>query len=188
MHTKTLTRNTNERGYTLMEIMVAVAIFAVIIMAALLLYDRSNQVFKQSVESSDMQQSTRVAFDKLAADLRMAGFDYDRDGTPFGALASTWKGTTAYTTGMLVQPSNPNGHTYVCIAGGTSAAAEPSWPTGDKEVVLEKTGTVQWQEHGDLQYQQPDEQIEYAGRSAVVIRANFNYETATGPCTTTAPC
>lgn len=188
MNTKTLTRNTSQRGYTLAEILVAVAIFAVIILGALLLYDRSNQVFKQSVESSDMQQSTRVAFDKLAADLRMAGFDYDRDGTPFSALASTWKPATAYTSGMLVQPTNPNGHTYVCVSGGTSANSEPSWPVVNNEQVAEKTGTVKWQETGQLQYQQPDEQIEYAGRSAVVLRANFNYSTATGTCDSTDPC
>ncbi|HEX6100277.1 MAG TPA: prepilin-type N-terminal cleavage/methylation domain-containing protein [Thermoanaerobaculia bacterium] len=188
MNTKTLTRNTSQRGYTLAEILVAVAIFAVIILGALLLYDRSNQVFKQSVESSDMQQSTRVAFDKLAADLRMAGFDYDRDGTPFSALASTWKAETAYTAGMLVQPTNPNGHTYVCVSGGTSAKTEPVWPEGDNEQVAESGSTVKWQEQGQLQYQQPDEQIEYAGRSAVVLRANFNYGTATGTCDSTSPC
>ena len=179
----------DQRGYTLMEILVAVAIFAIVILGALMLYDRSNRVFKQSVESSDMQQSTRVAFDKVAADLRMAGFDYDRDGMPFSALASTWKPETAYTTGMLVQPINPNGHTYVCVSGGTSAKTEPAWPIDDNAQVPESAGsTVKWQEKGHLQYQQPDEQIEYAGRSAVVLRANFNYSTATGECTSLAPC
>ncbi len=189
MNTTKHTLVRDQRGYTLMEILVAVSIFAIVIIAALALYDRSNQVFKQSVESSDMQQSTRVAFDKLAADLRMAGFDYDRDGTPFSALASTWKPDTAYTAGMLVQPTNPNGHTYACVAGGTSDKTEPNWPTGDNVQVAETGGsTVKWQEKGHLQYQQPDEQIEYAGRSAVVLRANFNYSTATGQCTSTAPC
>jgi prepilin-type N-terminal cleavage/methylation domain-containing protein len=188
MNTKTLLYKTNERGYSLAEILVAVAIFAVVFIAALMLYDRSNQVFKQSVESSDMQQSTRVAFDKLAADLRMAGFDYDRDGTPFGSLSASWEADTAYTSGMLIEPTNPNGHTYICITGGTSAADEPDWPIGDKEQVAEDTGTVVWQENGELKYQQPDEQIEYAGRSAVVLRANFNYGTATGPCDALDPC
>ena len=90
MNTSKRTHGRGQRGYTLMEILVAVSVFAIVILAALALYDRSNRVFKTSVESSDMQQSTRVAFDKVSADLRMAGFDYDRDGTPFGALASTF--------------------------------------------------------------------------------------------------
>jgi prepilin-type N-terminal cleavage/methylation domain-containing protein len=187
MNTFTRTHGRGQRGYTLMEILVAVSIFAIVILAALALYDRSNRVFKTSVESSDMQQSTRVAFDKVSADLRMAGFDYDRDGTPFGALASTWLPETTYTSGMLVQPPNPNGHTYICINGGLSAKTEPVWPEGDKEQVKDG-GTVVWQENGTLLYQQPDEQIEYAGKSAVVLRANFNYDTATGPCTALDPC
>src|SRR5688572_24299363 len=114
-------RMSRQRGFSLAEILVAMAVFTVVILAALMVYDRSNKVFKQSVEASDMQQSTRVAFDRLVADLRMTGFDYDRDGTPFGALAQTWKANTTYTKGMLVQPTNANGHTYVCVTGGTSA-------------------------------------------------------------------
>jgi prepilin-type N-terminal cleavage/methylation domain-containing protein len=103
-----------QRGFTLAEILVTTAIFAIIMIAALTIYDKSNRVFKSGVESADMQQSTRIGFDKLVADLRMTGFDYNRGGDPTGAG----------------------------------------------------------------QFTQPDEQIEYAGRTAVVIRGNFNYNTA----------
>jgi prepilin-type N-terminal cleavage/methylation domain-containing protein len=102
-----------QRGFTLAEILVTTAIFAIIMIAALTVYDRSNKVFKTSTEAADMQQSTRIAFDKLVSDLRMAGFDYSRGGIPTG----------------------------------------PS------------------------EYQQPDEQIEFAGPTAVVFRANFDYTT-----------
>lgn len=181
-------RRSRQRGYSLIEILVAMTIFTTVVLAALLLYDRSNKVFKQSMESSDMQQSTRVAFDKLVADLRMTGFDFDRDGTPFGALAGGWEKDTTYTSGMIVQPTDPNGHTYVVVKSGTSDSTEPTWPTGANEQVTD--GDVIWQEDGMLQYQQPDEQIEYAGAHAVAIRGNFNFETATGPCATgaTTPC
>ncbi|HEX6642231.1 MAG TPA: fibronectin type III domain-containing protein [Thermoanaerobaculia bacterium] len=101
----------SQSGFSLAEVFVATAIFAVIFIAALLVYDRSNKIFKSGVEAADMQQNTRVAFDKLVSDTRLAGFDFDRDGTP-------------------------------------TAAGES---------------------------QQPDEQIEYAGRSALTIRGNFNY-------------
>ncbi|MEO8218708.1 MAG: prepilin-type N-terminal cleavage/methylation domain-containing protein, partial [Acidobacteriota bacterium] len=122
-----------QTGFTLVEVLVATAIFVVIFVAALLIYDRSNRVFKSGMEATDVQQNTRVAFDKVLGDLRMAGFDYDRDGNPSGSAAG-----------------------------------------------------VTWQ-------QQADEQIEYAGPTAITLRANFNYETATGPCpttilTTTPPC
>jgi prepilin-type N-terminal cleavage/methylation domain-containing protein len=103
-----------QRGFTLAEILVTTAIFAIIMIAALTVYDRSNRVFKTGTEAADLQQSTRIGFDKLVSDLRMAGFDANRGGTPTG----------------------------------------------------------------DGQYAQPDEQIEYAGPTAVAFRANFNYNSA----------
>ena len=72
------------RGYSVAEIIVATAIFAVIMVAALLIYDRSNQVFKQSVEAGDLQQNVRIGFEKMVADIRMTGYDFDRDGIPSG--------------------------------------------------------------------------------------------------------
>lgn len=78
-----------QSGYSLAEILVAVAIFAIIILAALTAYDRSNRIFKTGVESSNLQQNTRVAFDKLLADVRMAGYDFDRDGIPAGSIGGT---------------------------------------------------------------------------------------------------
>jgi prepilin-type N-terminal cleavage/methylation domain-containing protein len=110
---KRLSSQRAQRGFTLAEILVTTAIFAVIMIAALAVYDQSNKVFKSSSESADLQQSTRIGFDKLVADLRMAGFDYSRGGTPT------------------------------------------------------RTG----------EYQQPDEQIEYAGVSAIAFRGNFDYNT-----------
>lgn len=104
-----------QRGFTLSEILVTTAIFAIIMIAALAVYDQSNKVFKGSTEAADMQQSTRIGYDKLVSDLRMAGFDYNRGGTP----------TQSY------------------------------------------------------QAPQPDEQIEYAGPTAVAFRSNFNYNSAT---------
>ena len=77
-------QRTNQRGFTLSEILVAIAVFTIIFIAALLLYDRANKVFKSSMQASDVQQNTRVAFERLVSELRMAGFDFDRDGYPTG--------------------------------------------------------------------------------------------------------
>src|ERR1041385_9171739 len=84
MSTGTAIRNHRQRGFTLAEILVTTAIFAIIMIAALTVYDRSNRVFKQSTEAADLQQSTRIGFEKLVSDLRMAGFDYNRGGVPSG--------------------------------------------------------------------------------------------------------
>ena len=173
----------SQRGFSLAEVLTATAIFAIIFIAALMIYDRSNRVYKHGVEAADTQQSTRVAFDKLVADLRMTGFDYDRDGAPTSTLASTWQPSSPYSIGNLVEPDPPNGFVYRATTGGTSAATQPAWNTTAGSQTNEVApSTVVWQLASEVQYQQPDEQIEYAGPAMVGIRANFDYELETGNC------
>lgn len=168
----------SQRGFTLMEILVAMAIFTTVFIVALLLYDQSNRVFKKSNESAEMQQNTRVAFDKLVGDLRMAGFDYKRAGTPKEGIPSPWASGRDYSIGTLVTPTTPNGHVYRCIRAHTSAAGEPGWTTGEGDQI--KVGTeVTWQESGNPIYEQPDEQLEYLHTAAVTIRGNFDYNDPT---------
>lgn len=170
-------RRSSERGFTLSEILVAVAIFAVIFVAALAMYDRSNRTFKEGVERSDMQQNVRVGFDKLVADLRLAGFDYDRDGFPTGSGTGTvWQKNKAYGLNNVVSPITANGYTYLCTTAGTSGNNQPVWNTVLGGTTVD--GTVQWRtQPGMNQYQQSDEQIEYAHQRAITIRGNFDFET-----------
>jgi hypothetical protein len=169
-------RKRAQQGYSLAEVLVATAIFTVIFIAALMIYDRSNKVFKESVEAGDMQQSTRVAFDQLTSDLRMTGFDFDRDGRPFGLIGiASWQPETTYVIGNVVQPNPPNGHAYVAIVSGKSDLTPPDWPEGEKAEIDEASGLL-WQERGILQYQQPDEQLEYMGANAITVRGNLDYE------------
>jgi hypothetical protein len=116
-----ITPASRERGVSLVEALVATAIMAIVIVAALTMYERGSTTFKRGLEAANMQQSTRVPFEKVVADLRMTGFDFDRDGTPSSAG----------------------------------------------------------------QYQQPDEQIEFIGESAITIRGNFDYDAESAPCTAT---
>jgi prepilin-type N-terminal cleavage/methylation domain-containing protein len=176
MQSRTFSSIQRQRGYTLIEILVAVAIFATVMIVALLLYDQSNRVFKQSNESAEMQQNTRVAFEKVVADLRMAGFDYKRAGTPAAGAPLKWQATTDYSSGTLVTPDPPNGHVYRAVKTGKSGAG-PTWKTGTGDIVTD--GTVEWQEAGAPIYEQPDEQIEFAHDKAITIRANFDYEDPT---------
>lgn len=181
MTTRPIKRDAGQRGFTLTEVLVASAIFTIIMVAALLMYDRSNKVFKAGTESADLQQNTRVAYDKLLSDLRMTGFDYKRAGKVTGLGPPIWVGGTQYSVGQLVRPITSNGSYYRCISGGDSNPSEPAWdPTPGATVVEDPPSTIQWVQAGGIEYEQPDEQIEYAGETAIVIRANFDYETDAG--------
>ena len=167
-----------ERGFTLTEVMIATAVMIIVFVGVLMLYDRANNVFKTSNESADMQQNLRVAYDRVLADVRMAGFDYKRGGPLLpGQSAAPWAATRAYSAGTIVTPTVANGRTYRAMNAGTSGNAQPAWPTTAGATVTEVGATppIVWQENGSAVYEQPDEQVEFAGATAITIRGNFDY-------------
>lgn len=69
-----------ERGFTLAEILVAVTVMAIVFIVMFSLYDNLQKSFKMSENAATEQQNTRVAFDRMVADVRMAGFNTNPDG------------------------------------------------------------------------------------------------------------
>lgn len=61
-------------------------------------------------------------------------------------VGEAWKAATVYERNCLVTPTAVagNGHTYQCTTPGTSAAAEPVWPTTDGGTIAD--GTCVWTE------------------------------------------
>src|SRR5467141_828370 len=103
----------HQRGFSLVEVMVATAILVVVLVGILMLYDRANKVFKSGNEAAEMQQNLRVAYDRMVGDIRMAGFDYMRGGPLLpGQTAAPWGPGRTYTPGTIVTPIAPNGLTY----------------------------------------------------------------------------
>jgi type II secretory pathway pseudopilin PulG len=60
--------------------LVATAIFAIAAAVAFILYTAAQKSYKSGENFSDQQQSTRVAFDRMISDLRLAGFNWNPDG------------------------------------------------------------------------------------------------------------
>lgn len=124
----------HQRGFTLSEILVTTAIFAIIMIAALAVYDQSNKVFKTSTEAADLQQSTRIGYDKLVADVRMAGFDYNRGGLP----TNSWEAPQPdeqleYAgTSVIAFRSNFNYNTQAANGNGLESTYTPLNTDGNK--------------------------------------------------------
>lgn len=68
------------RGFSLIEMMVASAIFAVAAAVAFILYSAAQKSYKTGDNAVEQQQTTRVAFDRMISDLRLAGFNHNPDG------------------------------------------------------------------------------------------------------------
>ncbi len=69
-----------EAGFTLAEVLVGVTVMAIVFVAAFMVYDNLQKSFKLSENAATQQQNTRVAFDRMTADIRQAGFNYNPDG------------------------------------------------------------------------------------------------------------
>ena len=67
-------------GFSLIEMLVASAIFAIAAAVAFILYSAAQKSYKAGENVTDQQQSTRVAFDRMVSDIRLAGFNTNPDG------------------------------------------------------------------------------------------------------------
>lgn len=65
----------NKQGYTLVELLVALAMAGIFIVGTLTLVDMSIQSYGVQERVSDAQQSVRAALDLMVRDIRMAGYD-----------------------------------------------------------------------------------------------------------------
>src|SRR5262245_149517 len=75
-----MSERTCERGFSLIEMMVASAIFAIAAAVAFILYSAAQKSYKAGENFTDQQQATRVAFDRMVSDIRLAGFNTNPDG------------------------------------------------------------------------------------------------------------
>jgi prepilin-type N-terminal cleavage/methylation domain-containing protein len=75
-------RDGNERGMSLIEVLVATAILAVAIVVALTVYDASRKAFSKGENATEQQESVRIAFDLMTSQIRMLGLNVNSDGDP----------------------------------------------------------------------------------------------------------
>jgi prepilin-type N-terminal cleavage/methylation domain-containing protein len=68
------------RGFSLIELMLASAIFAVAAAVAFVLYGAMTKSYREGENDTDRQQTTRVAFGRVISDVRLAGFNTHPDG------------------------------------------------------------------------------------------------------------
>ncbi len=63
-----------EKGFTLVELLIAMAIASVVGMAGVAVFSTSNWAYKVNEDVAEAQQNARVAMERLSKDIRAAGF------------------------------------------------------------------------------------------------------------------
>lgn len=71
----------DQKGLTLIELMVTITLFGLIATAIMNVYVDSNRTYMEQLESTEAQQNLRSGIDALVQDLRMAGFEGRGGGT-----------------------------------------------------------------------------------------------------------
>jgi type IV pilus assembly protein PilW len=72
---KTCHTSTHNMGYTLIELLVALALAAIFFLATMSIVNMSIRSYGDQERVSDAQQSVRAALDLMVRDIRMAGYD-----------------------------------------------------------------------------------------------------------------
>lgn len=73
-------RCSSQRGLSLVEVLVAFALLAMMGTVLLMLYDSARRSYKSGENRTEQQQVVRIAFDRLSSDLRLAGYNHNPDG------------------------------------------------------------------------------------------------------------
>jgi len=79
----------NNRGFTLVEMMIAVAIFGIVMTGVYQTYDSQQKTYIKKDQVIDMQQNHRTAIYFLGQELRMAGYDPTGDANMGSSTATT---------------------------------------------------------------------------------------------------
>jgi len=124
-------RGRKQRGFSLIELMVGVALMGLVAMAIFSLYLTSQRSATSQSQVVDVQQNVRVALQQMTRDVRMAGFllppDADRlPGTPaalsggniFSLSLATSDGRAACVTADFTAPNLPTDTGDVSVGDG----------------------------------------------------------------------
>ena len=156
---------TCRKGFTLLELLVAMAISVIIVAAAYFFYNTQVQTRLTQERVLDIQQNLRAAMVMMGSDIRMAG--YDPEGTTDAGITAATASTLTFTTSVEAEANGVDDDGD----GDTDEAGEAALP-----MTLETISYTLNDEDGDGD----QDLVRVVGTSRVVVGENmealeFNY-------------
>ncbi len=103
-----------KKGFTLVEVLVAIFIFVLVLIAAYQVYERSQKTYILGEQMADLQQNVRFAYEQISLDLRRAGYNVypdDESKRPDEQIEGMWSGAIAIRADFDEEPA---GDDYIC--------------------------------------------------------------------------
>ncbi len=136
-----MARLTREDGFTLMELMIVVAILAMIAAAILGVYQVSQAIYTRSASLEDAQLSARAGLDRMAIELRLAGAYVSGAVNSIDAITAASRTSITFRGDVNGDTLNSSGDEItVCSASSCSALGDPGYTSGTSLVVNRATG------------------------------------------------
>lgn len=113
-----------QKGLSLVELVIAMAIFLVILLGIYQVFDTSRMTYISGERKVDVQQNVRTALDQIAREIRMAGYFYENfDTDTTNNMPSPVALQIAATNGLVifgdVDGSNASNVFLYCLSGNT---------------------------------------------------------------------
>lgn len=121
-----------QRGFTLLELMVATSIFLVLCAAMFGLLQLSQQKYTNETQLSSAFQETRLAIDQIVRDFNVSGYP----NVSMFSVVPTDSSQYAISPVAWAAPNYPNSSCLVGTGGGGTCGTTPATP-GDFDLILE---------------------------------------------------
>ncbi|MDH3974805.1 MAG: PilW family protein [Deltaproteobacteria bacterium] len=112
----------SDRGFTIIELIIAMLIASVVAMSGFALFSATNRSYQVQEGVIQAQQSARAALGRLARDIRMAGFGLDKERVPYPITIGEDVGTAITLDGPITVFDSVAGPDRIILLGIGSQA------------------------------------------------------------------
>lgn len=114
-------RRKEEEGFTVVEVLVASVLFAIVLLPIFTMYSTSRVTYAKGEVKTTLQQNARAAMEVISRELRMIGYD------PNHTIPLLGVGTNPATTQRAIQSANATGIRFIADVNNPAGTGPDGW-------------------------------------------------------------